>query len=323
MTDLSHMAVLVTSTSYGRNDPLLKSDLESAVGRVEYNTLGRPLSADDLVEVIGEYDGYIAGLDEINRDVIASAGKLKVIARYGVGVDRVDLEAAREHGIVVTNTPGANSSSVAELAIGLMLALARHIPTAVEQTRQGEWPRLRGVAIEGKTIGILGLGAIGGEVAWRIKAFTGDVIGFDPFVTAQAAEQLGVALVPQEELIGRADFLTLHVPVLDETRGMVNAAFLDAMKDGAFLINTSRGELIDEAALVEALQGGKLSGVALDAFRQEPPDADNPLLALPNVIATPHTGAHTDEATNKMGRMALDECLAVLRGEQPSWPVNA
>lgn len=324
MADLSSLSVLVTSTSFGRNDPSLKAELESAVGRVTYNTLGRPLAPADLIDIIGSYDGYIAGLDDITAEVIATGaeGRLKVIARYGVGVDRVDLKAATEHGVVVTNTPGANSSAVAELTIGLMLALARSIPHAVEATRRGEWPRIRGLAVEGKTVGLLGLGAIGCEVARRLAGFTDHVIGYDPFVNAEQAAEMGVTLRPMDEVIAQADFLSLHLPVLDSTRGMVDAAFLGSMKPGAYLINTARGELIDEAALLNALTSGHLAGAALDAFIEEPPSAEHPLLALPNVIATPHSGAHTDEATNKMGRMALDDCLAVLRGEAPAWPVT-
>ncbi len=324
MTDLSAYSILVTSTSFGRNAPSLIEELEAAVGRVTYNTLGRPLTSADLVDIIGEHDGYIAGLDEINAEVIAAgaAGRLKVIARYGVGIDRVDLKAAAEHGIPVTNTPGANSSSVAELTIALLLALVRHIPQAVAQTRRGEWPRFKGIAIEGKTVGLLGLGAIGRGVALRAAGFTDHIIGFDPFVSEQQAAEMGVTLLSHNEVVERADFLSLHLPVLDSTRGMVNADLLGRMKPGSYLINTARGELIDEAALLDVLTSGHLAGAALDAFIEEPPPADHPLLALPNVIATPHTGAHTDQATNTMGRMALDDCLAVLRGDAPSWPVT-
>lgn len=316
------MRVLVTTTSYGRNDPSLKTELEGAVGQVDYNQHGKPYSAEQLAEVISQYDGYIAGLDDINADVFAAASKLKVVARYGVGVDRVDLDAARQHNIMVTNTPGANSTSVAELAIGMMLALARNIITADQRTKQGEWPRFRGLSLEGKTIGIIGLGSIGKEVAIRLKAFGCELIGFDPFISREAASDIGVLLVPQDAVIAQSDFITLHVPVVDATRGMVDEAFINKMKNGAFLINTSRGELVKEAALLAELQSGKVGGAALDAFEHEPPSADNPLFTLPNVIATPHTGAHTDQATNRMGRMALDECLAVLRGQNPSYPVT-
>jgi len=262
--------------------------------------------------------GYIAGLDTIDRAVLQAADQLKVIARYGVGVDKVDLTAAREMGIVVTNTPAANAVAVAELTVGLMLSLARSIPQANAATKAGGFPRLEGVALEGKVVGLLGLGAIGKQVARRLRGFDCTVLAFDTAPDERFAQAHGVELRTHEEVVSRADLLSLHLPVLPETRGLVNTAFLHHMKRGAFFINTARGELVDEAALLEALRSGHLRGAALDAFATEPPPPDHPLLALPQVIATPHTGAHTDGATNAMGRMALRDCLAVLRGEEPA-----
>ena len=267
-------------------------------------------------------DGYIAGLDQIDRAALQAADRLKVIARYGVGVDRVDLAAAAEKSIVVTNTPLANAISVAELTIGLMLALARSIPALAAETRAGGWSRAVGVTLEGKTIGLIGLGSIGKAVATRLRAFDCALIAHDPAPDTRFAAANGIALAALDEAISRADFLSLHCPLLPTTRGMVNASFLARIKPGAFLINTARGELIDEAALLEALRSGRLRGAALDAFTIEPPAKGNPLLALPQVIATPHCGAHTDGAANAMGWGALRDCLAVLRGEKPAFPVN-
>jgi D-3-phosphoglycerate dehydrogenase len=321
MPDLKDLQVLVTPTSYARNDPNLRSDLEAKVGVVIYNTTGRPLSSQELLERIEECDGFIAGLDDINREVIEAANRLKVIARYGVGVDNVDLEAAREKGIVVTNTPGANSASVAELTVGLILSLARNIPPAVQATKLGEWPRMRGVSLVGKTIGLLGFGSIGRQVASRLQGFNCTVIAYDLTYDVEAAEALGVEFRSEDELLRNADFLSLHLPLSAQTKEMINIKFLGKMKPGAFLINTSRGELIDEDALLKALKSGQLSRAALDVFAKQPPGADHPLLALPQVIATPHIGAHTDGATNAMGWMALKDCLAVLRGERPKYRV--
>jgi phosphoglycerate dehydrogenase-like enzyme len=290
MKDLKTCRILVTPTSFGRGDPTLKTELEAQVGEIVYNTTGRPLTSADLANLLPGCDGYVAGLDTIDRAAIFAADCLKVIARYGVGVDNVDLGAARERGITVTNGPGANSVSVAELAIGMMLSLARNITEACAATRRGEWPRLNGISLEGKRVGLLGLGAIG-------------------------------ELVAQDELLAQADFLSLHLPLLPETANLVNEPFLARMKPGAFLINTSRGELIDEPALVDALKSGRLRGAALDAFIVEPPEAGNPLLSLPQVLLTPHTGAHTDGAIRNMGRMAVEGCLAVLRGEKPRYLV--
>ncbi len=318
MTELRQCRVFVTPRSYGSDDPTLKTELEQAVGEVIYNDTGRALRADELVALIPNVDGIIAGLDDIDRTVIEAANRLKVIARYGVGVDQVDLEAARARGIVVTNTPGANAVSVAELTIGLLLSLARTIPNAVATTRAGEWPRMRGTTLEGKTIGLFGLGAIGRLVAQRLTGFTCRVIAFDPFVNPSDAQRWGAELLSPDAVIRESDFLSLHVPVLPETRGMVNAEFLAQMKKGAYLINTARGELVDENALWEALQQNYLSGAALDAMQQEPPNVDHPLFSLPQVLVTPHIGAHADGATNAMGRMALYDCLAVLRDEEPA-----
>jgi len=317
MADLQSCRVLVTPRSFGRHDPQLKTELEATVGEVIYNPFGRPLTSSEVQELLPGCDAYIAGVDAISRAALEAADRLRVIARYGVGVDRVDLEAAREKGIVVTNTPGANSTSVAELTIGLMLSLARMIPLANQETRGGKPPRIQGVSLEGKVVGLLGLGAIGKRVAHRLQGFDCTVLAYDPAVDAATAQEVGAVLCSQEEVVTKSDFLSLHVPVLPETRGMVNASFLAQMKPGAFLINTARGELIDEVALFEALKSGHLRGAALDAFAQEPPSEDNPLFSLPQVIATPHMGAHTDGATNAMGWVALRDCLAVLRGEEP------
>jgi D-3-phosphoglycerate dehydrogenase len=314
---LDKCRVLVTPTSYGKNDPNLRSQLEALVGEVIYNTTGRPLTDKELVRMIPGIDGYIAGLDEINRNVIQTTDQLRVIARYGVGVDGVDLEAAKEKGIVVTNTPGANSASVAELTIGLMISLARNIPFANQTTKAGDWLRLGGLLLEGKVVGLLGFGAIGQRVAKLLKGFECKILAYDPIADTAMASKLSVELLPQTDLVQQADFLSLHCPLTEETDGMVDEAFIEQMKDGANLINTARGELVDEEALYEALQNGKLTGAALDVFATQPPDADHPLLALQQVIATPHMGSHTDGAMNAMGWQAQNDCLAVLRGEQP------
>jgi D-3-phosphoglycerate dehydrogenase len=319
---LSKCHVLVTPTSFGARDPGLRKELEAAVGRVTYNSTGRPLPSLEVRSLIGDVDGYIAGLDEVDEAVMVSAPRLRVIARYGVGLDRVDLVAATARGIVVTNTPGANSGAVAELAIALMLALARRLPQACAEAREGGWPRVEGVAIEGKTVGLVGLGAIGQAVALRLAGFGCCLLASDPWVGPDVAERLHVRLVDLDELLPASDVVSLHAPLLPSTSRMVNGEFLARVKPGAFLINTARGELVDEQALLDALRRGRLRGAALDCFSQEPPEKNNPLLSLPQVIVTPHTGSHTDEAVNRMGRMALQDCLAVLAGRRPAHPAN-
>ena len=321
MKPLNECHVLVTPTSYGRFNPALKSDLETAVQRVTYNNSDKPLTSAQLQALLPDVDGYIAGLDEIDAAAIAAAPHLQVIARYGVGTNNVDLKAAKAHNVIVTNTPGANAASVAELTIALMLNLLRPIETAVSKTRQGGWPRLKGLSLVGKTVGLIGLGAIGKEVARRLVGFDCDVLAYDVAADPKFAQKHDVTLLPQAELLAQADIVSLHVPVLPETRQMVNAEFLGQMKSDSYLINTSRGELVDEGALYAALSDGRLAGAALDAFQQEPPDAANPLLALPQVIPTPHMGAHSDGATNGMGTMALADCLAVLADKEPAYRV--
>jgi len=321
MKSLRECHILVTPTSYGQHDTGLRTELEAVVGRVTYNDSGKPLSSTQLAALLPGVDGFIAGLDAIDAAALAAADSLRVIARYGVGVDNVDLAAAEARSIVVTNTPGANARSVAELTVALLLLLARPVVRAAAETRAGGWPRLPGLSLAGKTVGLVGFGAIGRQTARLLAAFDCRLLAYDPLLNEATAAALGVRAAALDELLAAADFVSLHAPALPETRGLVDASFLAKMKPGASLINTARGELVDEAALYDALANGRLRGAALDAFQTEPPGADNPLLALPNVIATPHMGAHTDGATTIMGRMALDDCLAVLRGEGAAYRV--
>ncbi len=239
---LQECKVLVTPTSYGASDPALRTQLESEVGEVVYNISGKPLSSSQLVKMLKGVDGFIAGLDAIDRAALKAADNLKVIARYGVGIDAVNLEAAREKNIIVTNTPGANSGSVAELTIGLMISLLRNIPSAVKATKSGEWTRMRGISLEDKVIGLIGFGAIGREVARKLKGFNCRVVAFDPIADYEIAGELKVDILSLEEVIRNADLLSLHCPVTDDTRNLVNTEFLEVMKPGSYLINTARGE---------------------------------------------------------------------------------
>jgi D-3-phosphoglycerate dehydrogenase / 2-oxoglutarate reductase len=319
--NLRDCRLLVTPTSYGKNDPSLRTELVALCGEVIFNDTGKLLRAGDVARLLPGVDGYIAGVDEINADALAAADRLKVIARYGVGVDQVDLEAAKARGIVVTNTPGANSVSVAELTIGMMLALARHIPEAVAATRGGTWPRVTGLSLRGKTVGLVGLGAVGREVAKRLASFECKLLAYDPYASPETARSLGVEMVGLPQLLASADFVSLHVPATPETRNMVNEESLAQMKRGAYLINTARGDLIDEDALARSLESGHLAGAALDVLRQEPPAPDHPLLALKQVLITAHSGAHADDAMNAMGRIAMADCLSVLQGQEPKYRV--
>lgn len=322
MKALKDCKILVTPTSYGSQAPELKIELEAQVGEVVYNTSGKPLTSRQLQEILPGVEGFIAGLDVIDAAALSAADQLKVIARYGVGYNNVDLTAASEKGIVVTNTPGANSAAVAELTVALTLDLLRPILTAGARTKSGEWPRFKGFSLVGKTVGLMGLGAIGKETAKRLSGFECRILAYDLYPDLEFAAENDIELVGMDDLLSSADVISLHLPGTPETAGIVNEEFISKMKDGAWLVNTARGDLIVEEALLTALESGKLRGAALDVYGAEPPDKENPLLKLEQVIATPHMGAHADSATNAMGRIALDECLRVLSGDKPKHQVN-
>jgi D-3-phosphoglycerate dehydrogenase len=260
-------------------------------------------SNDDLARDLAEADALIVrSATQVTASLLSAAPRLRVVARAGTGVDNVDVPAASDRGIVVMNAAGANSVSVAEHTLALLLALARGIPAADASMKRGVWDKkkLTGIELRGKLLGIVGFGRIGREVANRAHSFGMEVIAYDPFIAARAADAAGVPLVNLDELIERADFLTLHVPALDETRHMLNAKTLARCKKGVRIVNTARGELIDESALADAIESGHVGGAALDVFETEPP-TDKRLTTLPQVIATPHIAASTTEAQELVG----------------------
>ena len=322
MKDLKDCKILVTPTSYGSQDPNLKTELEKLVSEVVYNNTGKPLSSDHLKELLVDVDGFIAGLDEIDAGALNSAPLLKVISRYGVGYNNVDLNAAAKKGVIVTNTPGANAIAVAELTIALILNMLRPILPAVQRTKQGEWPRYKGFSLIGKTVGLLGLGAIGKETAKRLTGFGCSVMAYDLYPDEKFAAEHGIEMSILDDILPAADIISLHLPGTAETREMVNKEFIEKMKPGAWLVNTARGDLINEKALVDAIEKGKLSGAALDVYSEEPPPPTSPIFSNDQIITTPHMGAHADSATNAMGRMAMDECLRVLQGIEPKYQVK-
>ena len=255
---------------------------------------------------------------KVTAEMIAKAPNLKVVARAGIGVDTIDVAAATKRGIAVMNAPGANTVSAAEHAIALLLSLLRHIPEAAETMKQGGWDRKRfeGSELRGKTLGVVGLGRIGGYVAQVAHAFGMTIIAYDPFVAPQRAVELQARLLPIEQLLQEADIITLHVALTDETRHLLNAARLKLMKPTAFLVNTARGELVDEQALVAAVKEKRIGGAAIDVFAEEPLPKDSPLRGLERVLLTPHLAASTSEAQK---RVAIEICTAVrealLRGD--------
>jgi len=276
-----------------------------------------------LEEIVGNYDALIVrSATKVTADLIGRATKLKVIGRAGVGVDNVDVDAATRRGIVVANAPESNVVSAAEHAVGLLLALARNIPQAHAALVEGRWERSKwgGIELADKVLGVLGFGRIGRQVARRALGLQMKVVAYDPFVSGERFRELGVESASFDAVLERADFLTLHLPLTDDTRGSIDAAAIARMRDGARLINAARGELVDEAALVAALESGKLAGAAIDVFSHEP--YDGPLLKAPNVVVTPHLAASTEEAQDRAGVIVAEQVAAALDGGLVTNAVN-
>jgi len=305
--------VLVTPRSFPAS---LLGDLESGAGEVRFRP-GAGRDRDRLLREVADVDGWIAGLDPIDGELLDRAPRLQVIARYGVGVETIELEAAAARGVVVTNTPGANADSVAEFTVLLMMTLLRRLPEAAASAQERRWDRVGGRTLSGRDVGLIGLGAVGGRVALHCTGLGAKVFATDPAVTRSDA----ATLLDRTALLARSELVSLHAPVLPDTRDLADAAFFAAMRPGAFLVNTARGELVREADLAAALDSGHLAGAALDDLRQDPPPANHPLLGRPDVMVTPHIAAHTDQAATAMGEAAVRECLAVLDGRAPQHPV--
>src|SRR5574341_73464 len=257
------------------------------------------LKPEELQAAIEAYEGLaVRSATKVTAKVLEKAARLKVVGRAGVGVDNVDLPAATRRGVVVMNTPGGSSVTVAELTVAMMLALSRHIAQATASVKGGKWEKkkFQGRELFGKTLGVVGIGNIGSVVVDRCLAMKMKVVAYDPFISPEAAAKLGVELVGLDDLWARADVISLHVPLTEQTRNLVRAQTIAAMKPGALLVNCARGGLVDEKALAEALASGRLGGAALDVFEKEPPPPDHPLLKLDNFVCTPHLGASTEEA---------------------------
>jgi D-3-phosphoglycerate dehydrogenase len=274
------------------------------------------MSEDELCSVIGDYDGLIIrSATQVTPRVVEEAHRLRVVGRAGIGVDNVDIPAASRRGIVVMNTPTGNSVTTAEHALALLASLARKIPQAVASMRTGKWEKskFQGREIAYKTLGIIGLGNIGRIVADRAQGLKMKVIGVDPVMSSDRAAELGIELVELDELLTRADFLTIHAPLTPETKHMINDAAFEKMKSGALLVNAARGGIVDEDALARAITEGKIAGAALDVFGTEPIAPDHPLLALDNVLCTPHLGASTSEAQERVAVEIAEQAVGYLQ----------
>lgn len=278
---------------------------------VEVNT---GLAPQELLQAIPEYDGLIVrSATKVTREVITAAQNLKAIGRAGIGLDNIDLEAAKEQGIKILNTPGATTISVAELTIGQMLALARHIPQATASLKASKWEKKKfmGTELYGKTLGIIGVGKIGREVAKRASGMGMDLVGYDPYIREADVRDLGLKLLPLEDLLPYSDYITIHIPLTPETKHLLSERKFALMKEGARLVHCARGGVVDEKALYDALMSGKIAGAALDVFEEEPPK-DNPLLGLDNVIATPHLGASAREGQVRSSAEIAEKLIAAL-----------
>jgi D-3-phosphoglycerate dehydrogenase len=308
--------VLVTARSFC-NTPGVHHDFLTEHGcEIVMAAHAHPLASSELARLIPGFDGAILGLDICDSSVIEHADRLRVISRYGAGFSEIDLEAASERGIAVTNAPGANALAVAELAIGLMFCLARGLPKSISSARENVWHRQLGWELTGKTLGLIGLGAVGREVAIRAQALRMKVIAFDPFAKPQ-----GIPMLELNEILEQSDVISLHAPLTPDTNQLINHEKIARMRNGAILINTARGGLLDEVALEQALHSGKLAGAAADTLEEDPPE-DHPLLQLENFLYTPHIGANTLQSVERTGLMAAQNLIAILRGEPCEHIVN-
>ncbi|MBL7209850.1 MAG: phosphoglycerate dehydrogenase, partial [Dehalococcoidia bacterium] len=305
-------------------DPVAEEGIEALRAQAEVD-VKLNLKPEELKSIIGDYEALVVRSEtRATADIIEAGRKLQVIARAGVGLDNIDVEAATRRGVVVVNAPTGNTIAAAEHTIALMLALARHIPQADARLKSGVWQRSDyvGTELNNKTLGIIGLGNVGSEVARRAQSFEMRLVGYDPFVSPDYAHNLGVELLPVEQLLKESDFITLHLPLTSATRGLIGAKELGKMRPTARIINCARGGLVDEDALFKAVEAGKLAGAAVDVFATEPA-TDSPLFKSDRIIVTPHLGASTTEAQAGVALQAAEQVLAVLKGQAAKYAVNA
>jgi len=294
--------VAVTSRSFSRNE-VLRSETLARYERVTFNDEGLSLAGDSLVAFLEGHPLAITALERIDDGILARLPDLRVISKVGVGIDMIDLEAMERHGVRLGWSRGTNARSVSELAIALMLALLRHLPSGTQLVREGEWRQVQGSTLTGRTVGIIGFGHVGRDLAELLGAFSCRVLAHDVMPLSDLPGH--VEQVSLELLLSSSEIVTLHAVLSDDTRNLLDRERLGAMRPGALVVNTSRGGLIDEQALFDALSSGHLGGAALDVFSSEPP-GDHPLLGLEQVIVTPHIGGSTREAVLAMGRAAID-----------------
>lgn len=314
--------ILLTTTSF-QDTPGPHHDLLRETGW-EIITARGPLTEAQTLELVGDVDGYICGDDQITRTVLEKAlPRLRVLSKYGIGVDKIDVKAATELNIPLCFTPGVNHTTVAEHCFTLMLALVRNLIAEIDHTRAGEWKRITGHEIMGKTLGIIGMGRIGKEVIKRAKAFGMHVLAYDIYWDQAFADEYDVTRIQNlDEMYERVDFLSLHTNLSPETQDMINLQTLSKMKDGVVLINCARGELVNTGAVLHALKVGKLGGYGTDVLDVEPPPRDHPLLTAKNCIVTPHIGSRTHESVIRQATKCVKNLILAMKGEKPLAQVN-
>lgn len=313
--------LLVVSPSFASCSEGLLDELEQAGVRVTHVRQKQKLGEDDYAGLIEDAQGLIVGADLVSDKVMSLAPRLKIISKHGVGLDNIDLEAAARRGIHVACAAGSNTVAVAELSCAMILALSRGLVVSTREIAAGQWVRRRGTELSGASLGVLGTGAIGKEVSKRMAAFGMRLLAYDPYPDPDFICGLGGRYVEIEELMRTCDFVTLHLPLTNDTRGMIGAEQLAWMKPGSFLVNAARGGIVDEMALHQALADGRLGGAGIDTFADEPP-GQNPLTLLDNVVMTPHLGGYTTQAIDKMSRGAALNILEYLNRKRKEGNLN-
>jgi D-3-phosphoglycerate dehydrogenase len=314
--------VFITATSFSTLTPEPEERLAAEGYELIHNPYGRPMTAGELRPLLKDVDAIAAGVDQFHPPAFDEANRLKVLARHGVGMDCVDVPECTRRGIVVANVPGANAEAVADMAVALMAAVARHIAEGDASTKAGKWENTYGRDMFRATLGLLGLGRIGKGVARRGRGFSMRVLAYDPYWDEKFAAEYGVERADSaEQVLREADFVSVHMPLMPETRGFINAQKLALMKPTAILVNTARGPIIDEDALADTLEAGRIIGAGLDVYAAEPP-TNSRLLKCPRTVTMPHVSSNTPGALLGMGNGVTDAIIAVLNGRKPEFLIN-
>lgn len=311
------MKILVTATNYSQYCQAGKRILEQAGCEIVENPNGRPYKISELKEIVGDMDGVIVGVDTWNEEIFQSAPKLKCLARFGVGVDNIDLNAAKKYGVIVCNSPGINSSAVAEQAVALLFSLMRQVPQLNQAVRRGEWTRPMFHELKTRTVGFLGFGAIAREFAGRLKGFHPNLIAYDKYPNRDEAKRLGVQMLSLNEVLRKSDIISIHLPAFEETKHLICKENIQKMKTGVFLINTARGSIVNEKDVAEAMKEGKIRGFGTDVFEKEPIDISEKLFQFENYIVTPHVSAETYENCETTSIVTAKALISVFEGKEP------